>query len=130
MSDEHEHPEQKPPKKSWWLSFPGFITIIFLIAIGYYLITEHHAHLFNILPLLILLLCPFYKAQWHHQIATTGLYAKVRHPQYDGFIIIMLGFLLQWPTIMTLIMFPILVYVYIKLAYSEENVVLSEFGDE
>ncbi|MHB1947883.1 MAG: DUF2933 domain-containing protein [Gammaproteobacteria bacterium] len=62
MSNEHEHhptPLEKPPeKKSWWLTFPGFITVILLIAVGYYLFTEHRAHLFNILPLLILLLCP------------------------------------------------------------------------
>lgn len=61
MSSEHEHPttsEKPSEKKSWWLSFPGFITIILLLAAGYYLITEHRAHLFNILPILILLLCP------------------------------------------------------------------------
>jgi hypothetical protein len=60
MSNEHEHltHQQEPEKKSWWLSFPGYITIILLIAAGYYLITEHRAHLFNMLPLLILLLCP------------------------------------------------------------------------
>jgi len=39
-------------------------------------------------------------------LATTGPYARVRHPQYDGFLLIMIGFLLQWPTIPTLIMFP------------------------
>ena len=71
-----------------------------------------------------------YKARRHHKLAVTGLYAKVRHPQYDGFIIIMIGFLLQWPTLVTLIMFPILVYVYIKLARSEEKQVSKEFGDE
>lgn len=71
-----------------------------------------------------------YKAQRHHKLAVTGLYAKVRHPQYDGFIIIMVGFLLQWPTILTLIMFPILVYVYIRLARSEEKQVAEKFGEE
>lgn len=71
-----------------------------------------------------------YKAQKHHKLAVTGLYASVRHPQYDGFIIIMIGFLLQWPTIITLIMFPILVYVYVRLAKSEEKIVEQEFGNE
>src|SRR5215510_2840554 len=51
-----------------------------------------------------------YAAQQKHQLATTGPYAYVRHPQYGGFILIMLGFLLQWPTLPTLVMFPILVY--------------------
>lgn len=71
-----------------------------------------------------------YKAQKKHQLATTGLYARVRHPQYDGFILIIIGFLLQWPTIITLIMFPILVYMYVKLARNEEREVATEFGEE
>lgn len=36
-----------------------------------------------------------YEAQRAGTLATTGPYAQVRHPQYDGFILIMLGFLLQ-----------------------------------
>jgi len=42
----------------------------------------------------------------------------------------MLGFLFQWPTLITLIMFPILVTMYVKLARREEREVLAEFGDE
>ncbi|HAT7823895.1 TPA: isoprenylcysteine carboxylmethyltransferase family protein [Legionella pneumophila] len=71
-----------------------------------------------------------YRAQKNHQLATTGLYAKIRHPQYDGFILVMIGFLLQWPTILTLIMFPILVIMYVKLAHKEEEETLREFGEE
>ena len=71
-----------------------------------------------------------YEAQKTHTLATTGPYAHVRHPQYDGFILIMLGFLFQWPTIMTLIMFPILVTMYVKLADREEKEVLQEFGEQ
>jgi protein-S-isoprenylcysteine O-methyltransferase Ste14 len=69
-----------------------------------------------------------YQAQQAHQLATTGPYAHVRHPQYDGFILIMLGFLLQWPTLPTLVMFPILVTMYVRLARREEREVLAEFG--
>lgn len=69
-----------------------------------------------------------YKAQQQHELATAGPYAQVRHPQYDGFILIMFGFLLQWPTIPTLVMFPILVTMYVKLARKEEREVLAEFG--
>ncbi len=50
-----------------------------------------------------------YKAQRSHQLATTGMYARIRHPQYVGFIVIMFGFLLQWPTLLTLLMFPVMV---------------------
>jgi protein-S-isoprenylcysteine O-methyltransferase Ste14 len=71
-----------------------------------------------------------YKAQKTHQLATTGPYAYVRHPQYVGFIIIMIGFLLQWPTLLTLIMFPILVTMYVRLAQREEREVQAGFGEE
>jgi protein-S-isoprenylcysteine O-methyltransferase Ste14 len=68
-------------------------------------------------------------AQQSRSLATAGAYAWVRHPQYDGFILIMLGFLFQWPTLPTLIMFPILVYTYARLARREEAEVRAEFGE-
>ncbi|WP_227997535.1 methyltransferase family protein [Nocardia australiensis] len=49
---------------------------------------------------------------------------------YDGFLLVMIGFLLQWPTIPALIMFPILVWVYTRLARNEEREVAAGFGDE
>jgi methanethiol S-methyltransferase len=70
-----------------------------------------------------------YEAQRTRTLATTGPYAYVRHPQYVGFILIMLGFLFQWPTLITLLMFPILVIMYVKLARREEREVLAEFGE-
>jgi len=70
-----------------------------------------------------------YKAQHKHTIASSGPYAYIRHPQYIGFIMIMLGFLLQWPTILTIIMFPILVFMYIRLARNEERDSLKLFGN-
>jgi protein-S-isoprenylcysteine O-methyltransferase Ste14 len=47
-----------------------------------------------------------------------------------GFIAIMLGFLLQWPTILTLLMFPVLVLMYVRLAWQEEREALKDFGEE
>jgi protein-S-isoprenylcysteine O-methyltransferase Ste14 len=70
-----------------------------------------------------------YEAQRTHRLATTGPYTYVRHPQYMGFILIMLGFLLQWPTLPTLVMFPILVVMYVRLARREEWEALAAFGD-
>ena len=70
-----------------------------------------------------------YKAQRNHKVATTGPYARVRHPQYIGFVIIMFGFLLQWPTLVTLVMFPILVTMYALLARREEQDSIAQFGD-
>jgi protein-S-isoprenylcysteine O-methyltransferase Ste14 len=61
-------------------------------------------------------------------LAMTGPYGYVRHPQYVGFILVMIGFLFMWPTLTTLIMFPILVAVYVRLAKREEEIVLKEFG--
>ena len=68
-------------------------------------------------------------AQQDCVLATTGPYAKVRHPQYAGFILVMTGFLLTWPTILTLAMFPVLILIYVRLAKLEEGMVRKEFGD-
>lgn len=70
-----------------------------------------------------------YDAQQRQELATTGPYSYVRHPQYVGFILVMLGFLVQWPTLLTLAMFPILVFMYVKLARSEEREALTSFGN-
>lgn len=70
-----------------------------------------------------------WKAQREHKMACTGIYSYVRHPQYVAFIIIMLGFLLQWPTLPTLVMFPILTITYVRLGKREEKISEDEFGD-
>ena len=72
---------------------------------------------------------PLYRAQREHKLATTGAYALVRHPQYDGFVITMFGFLLQWPTLLTLTMFPVLVFMYWRLAMAEEREITADFGE-
>ena len=69
-----------------------------------------------------------FEAQTNNSLATTGPYAAVRHPQYDAFILIMFGFLLQWPTILTLAMFPVLVVMYFRLARAEERETEQRFG--
>ncbi len=71
-----------------------------------------------------------YRAQREHRLATTGAYARIRHPQYAAFVLILFGFLLQWPTILTLLMFPVLVWMYARLARQEEQEAIREFGDE
>lgn len=70
-----------------------------------------------------------FKAQTTGTVAETGPYAVVRHPQYIGFVAIMLGFLLQWPTIPTLLMFPLLIWFYARLARREEADMVAAFGD-
>jgi protein-S-isoprenylcysteine O-methyltransferase Ste14 len=70
-----------------------------------------------------------YHAQRRHTLATAGPYARIRHPQYVAFVLILLGFLLQWPTLLTLIMFPILLLMYKNLAAAEDAEMRAEFGD-
>ena len=71
-----------------------------------------------------------YHAQRRHILATTGPYARIRHPQYMAFVLILLGFLLQWPTLLTLLMFPILLLMYGRLAVTEEADMRRRFGAE
>jgi protein-S-isoprenylcysteine O-methyltransferase Ste14 len=71
-----------------------------------------------------------YEAQRTHRLATSGPYARIRHPQYAGFVLIMTGFLVQWPTLVTLAMYPVLVFMYARLAKREESDMLAQFGDE
>lgn len=70
-----------------------------------------------------------YAAQASNRLATSGPYARVRHPQYVAFVLIMAGFLLQWPTLITLVMFPILLIVYVRLARREERDSAAAFGE-
>jgi protein-S-isoprenylcysteine O-methyltransferase Ste14 len=70
-----------------------------------------------------------YRAQQEHRLATTGPYARVRHPQYVAFALILFGFLLQWPTLLTLGMFPVLIAMYVRLARQEERDATREFGE-
>lgn len=69
-------------------------------------------------------------AQTKHRRATSGVYARIRHPLYLGFLAILLGFLFQWPTILTVLMFPILAAMYARLAIVEEREMLRQFGDD
>lgn len=70
-----------------------------------------------------------YTAQSTGQLAITGPYARLRHPQYAAFVVIMIGFLFQWPTLITMTLFPVLVTVYVRLARREEGESLARFGD-
>ncbi len=60
------HKDNKDQPSSWWFSTQGIVAILFIGVIGYYLITEHTAHLFGILPFLIFLLCPLMHLFMHH----------------------------------------------------------------
>lgn len=63
------------------------------------------------------------------RLVTTSLYSIIRHPQYLGLILIILGFNVQWPTLPTLLMGPILVLMYFRLAKNEEMELEQVFGN-
>jgi protein-S-isoprenylcysteine O-methyltransferase Ste14 len=69
-----------------------------------------------------------YHAQRRNSLATAGPYARIRHPQYVAFVMILLGFLLQWPTLLTLVMFPLLLAMYARLSMTEEAEMRKRFG--
>ena len=64
------------------------------------------------------------------KLVTTGIYSKMRHPQYSGIILVAAGFLIQWPTLITIFLFPFLVRMYYKLAMKEEEDVEKVIGQE
>ncbi len=62
-------------------------------------------------------------------LVTDGIYAYARHPQYTGLFLVIIGFLVQWPTLLTVIMAPIMLYAYVHLARVEEQRAEAEFGE-
>lgn len=62
------------------------------------------------------------------QLETGGIYSVIRHPQYVGMWLIAIGFLIQWPTIITLGMFPVVLYLYYRLSKYEERKLFEKFG--
>ncbi|WMY11508.1 methyltransferase family protein [Paraburkholderia phenoliruptrix] len=107
----------------WWMmtgrhgdphfGLPHILSIVFIFGGFYLLSTAWHV---------------LYEAQRSGKLATSGPYARIRHPQYVAFVVIMFGFLLQWPTLVTLVMFPVLVFMYVKLAILEEHEAEKQFG--
>ncbi|WP_321948334.1 isoprenylcysteine carboxylmethyltransferase family protein [Paraburkholderia sp. J10-1] len=107
----------------WWMmtgrhgnphfAFPHLLSLVFIFG-GLYLLAQAWYVL--------------YAAQRAGKLATSGAYARIRHPQYIAFIVIMFGFLLQWPTLVTLVMFPVLAFMYVRLAVSEEHEAEEQFG--
>ena len=62
-------------------------------------------------------------------LVETGIYARLRHPQYLGLIVLTLGLLVWWPTILTVSMWPVLSWMYVRLARREERSLAAKFGE-
>jgi len=71
-----------------------------------------------------------YKSSRKNMLATTGAYRYIRHPQYLAFILVIVGFLLQWPTIITVFMAPFLLWRYYRLSKLEEKEMETRFKEE
>ena len=89
------------------------ISTIF-IAVGVWLVTEGWSRIY------------YSKGK----IINSGIYSKMRHPQYSGILLISFGFLIQWPTLITLLLFPFLIVMYYKLAKKEEKDIEKKYKKE
>ena len=115
-------------------AFAAFIVALFVEMYGFplsiYLMSGWLQTKYPNLDLLSSAWNVLYHAQRRNELAKTGPYARIRHPQYVAFVLILMGFLLQWPTLLTLVMFPILLVMYGRLAITEEADMRKRFGSE
>lgn len=65
-----------------------------------------------------------------NELVTWGIYSQIRHPQYTGLFLVTIGFLIQWPTIITFFMWPILMFTYYRLTKREDRDLESKFGKQ
>ncbi len=63
-----------------------------------------------------------------HELRTSGIYGVVRHPQYLGLILVIVALNIQWPTILTLAMAPILIVMYVRQARRVDGDLAVRFG--
>lgn len=80
------------------------------------------------LALLIRSWTTVYRARREGRIAEDELYGVVRHPQYTGIVLAVFGQIVHWPTLITLLLFPIIVFAYARLARKEERDMIRRFG--
>lgn len=72
-----------------------------------------------------------YKARKEKKLVTDGLYALARHPQYTGLFIALFGEgVVHWPTLFSIGLLPIIIYIYYRLSRREERMMIKEFGNE
>lgn len=64
------------------------------------------------------------------ELTTSGIYGHSRHPQYVGIVLISLGWFIGWPTPLTTLLLPILVYTYYKLSLEEEKEMMDAVGEQ
>lgn len=62
-------------------------------------------------------------------LVTTGIYRYLRHPQYLGLVLVTGGWLVHWPTLPGLLMWPLLMWVYVRQARREEVELARRYGE-
>jgi len=89
-----------------------------------------YAFVFSGLSLIVQGWRKIYSVRKEERLVTNGIYKYMRHPQYTGIYLAIFGQLIHWPTIPTLVLFPVIVWVYYRLSRKEEKVLIKEFGEE
>jgi protein-S-isoprenylcysteine O-methyltransferase Ste14 len=111
---------------STWLGLPlaesGFMSYVYLIG-------TIPGVILSVVGILLIILGwrQVYKAK--DTLATRGIYKYVRHPQYLGIILLSGGWLIHWPTIPGLMIFPILFILYYRLGKREDHYLAQKFGE-
>jgi protein-S-isoprenylcysteine O-methyltransferase Ste14 len=108
-----------------WATLFGFgaVGALLEMMLGYSLVTAG-------LVLLVLGWREVHRARREGRIATQGIYRSLRHPQYTGIMLAIVGQLVHWPTVITLPMAPLIIWIYIRLAHREEAQMTALFGEE
>jgi protein-S-isoprenylcysteine O-methyltransferase Ste14 len=104
-----------------WVGYLGLYVNIVLVCLGFLMIlmgwyTIYHGY--------------WKKVKGSGNICSRGIYRWIRHPQYTGLMLIALGMLMGWATLPNLIIFPFIIYMYVRLAKREEADMIKEFNEE
>ena len=114
---------------SLWYLFAGLIGYdLFVFILWFILVPVSNIIILSGMLLIILGWKKIHGAKG--QLVTTGVYSYVRHPQYLGFLLITLAMNVLWITVSTLALWPILVFLYYRLAKEEEKRMEKNFGVE
>jgi protein-S-isoprenylcysteine O-methyltransferase Ste14 len=79
---------------------------------------------------MVLVFFGWYQIHKSPTLVKKGLYKYARHPQYTGLFLIITGWMLHWATTITVVMYPVLIYIYFRLSLSEEKKMKEQFGVE